>query len=269
MAAPFTFYRWLSRICIRSHHTSQFANRSAPGTVRGVRKVPPAPAPLLLDDDTVVDRAPQLVDLMRQGPCTRAQVARWVTNGVDVAASDVQGTSPLMLAASRGSLDIVVYLVGRGVAVNTMDRRGYTAFALAATGGRNEVAGYLKSRGANPNAVAPLFDMARAGRLQALRTLAHHGTQLHLRDRAGNTVLICAAAAGHLSVVAFLLQQGLDVELRNNRGVDAVQAALAGGHFRLATLLETGHDTYSAASLRYVRYRLRQWQLSPYRTSGR
>ena len=223
-----------------------------------------AAAEYLGEDDTVVDpprRGTPLVHLLSRGQTGREALLHWVKQGADIHAVDALGTTPLMLAARRGELDTVMFLVGRGAGVNVMDKRGYTAFALAACRGHGRIMAYLKSRGANPNAVAPVLDATREGRLQTLMLLVENGCSLELRDRAGNTPLIVAAAHGHLDLAHYLVQRGSDCRNTNAQQLTALDCSILGGHFRVAALLERGTHGLLRYSWRYWRYCLRQWQL--------
>lgn len=232
-----------------------------------------AQAEYLSEDDTVVDPprpGTPLVHLMAmaRGHSQREALRHWVKQGADIHAVDALGTTPLMLAARRGELETVMFLVGRGALVNSMDKRGYTAFALAACRGHGQVMSYLKSRGANPNAVAPMLDTVREGRLPTLQLLVENGCSLDLRDRAGNTPLIVAAAHGHMEMTRYLVARGSDRHSTNARQLTALDCSILGGHFRVASLLERGSHSLLRYSWRYWRYWLRRWRLrSPLKRS--
>ena len=223
-----------------------------------------ASAEYLGGDDTVVDpprHGTPLIHLLARGQTPREALLHWVKQGADIHAVDALGTTPLMLAARRGEIDTVMFLVGRGALVNSMDKRGYTAFALAACRGHAHIMAYLKSRGANPNAVAPVLDAIREGRLQTLTLLVENGCSLDLRDRAGNTPLIVAAAHGHVDMTQYLVARGSDRGTANGRRLTALDCSILGGHFRVAALLERGSHSLLRYSWRYWRYCLRRWQL--------
>jgi|GEM_PF-5120407 len=60
------------------------------------------------------------------------------------------GTAPLHLAASRGDLAVVQFLLDKGARVNAADADGKTALILAATKGDREMVELLLKRGADP-----------------------------------------------------------------------------------------------------------------------
>ena len=192
--------------------------------------------------------------------CVEA-IAALVGEGACIDARDAQGCSPLQLMARQGHLAAVKFLVGRGAPVNALDRRGFTALAEAAWHEHSCVVHYLRSRGANPNAVAPLLCGARQGRLGTVEMFLQHGCNVNLRDRAGNTALIWAARTGQLAVAKALLQWGAGRRLRNGRGHCALVAAVMRRHYRLAAMLETGHDCFVPYRMRHLRYIWQTWWL--------
>lgn len=63
--------------------------------------------------------------------------------GCDLSARDGHGSTPLMLAAGRGLLEVVKTLVAKGVEVNVLDDDGWTALACAVDAKQEECALYL------------------------------------------------------------------------------------------------------------------------------
>jgi ankyrin repeat protein len=59
-------------------------------------------------------------------------------------------TTPLHIAASRGKLAIVIYLVEMGAVVNARAKMQHTPLYMAAMHGHRQVVEYLLSNGANP-----------------------------------------------------------------------------------------------------------------------
>ena len=68
-------------------------------------------------------------------------------------AKDVDGSTPLAVAAELGNVDAVRLLLSEGMDVNVSDKKGWTPLHFAATTGRNDMAAELLSAGADPEAV--------------------------------------------------------------------------------------------------------------------
>ena len=85
-------------------------------------------------------------------------------------------TAPLHLAASRGDLAVVQFLLDKGARVDAEDKDGKNALILAATKGYREMVELLLKRGANPT----------------------------LSDTGGRTALFWALANGHKEIAEIL-----------------------------------------------------------------
>ena len=75
---------------------------------------------------------------------------------------------------------------------------------------------------------ARLFDAARSGDLQTLRSYVEAGAPATLTNSAGDSLLMLAAYHGHPELTAFLIECGADVNTCNDRG----QSPLAGAVFK-------------------------------------
>jgi ankyrin repeat protein len=114
-----------------------------------------------------------------------------------------------MLAAFRGSLEIVRLLHGRGGEINSS---GWTALHYAAFQGQTTVVKYLLENKAEVDARAPN----------------------------GVTPLMAAVRNGHVDVAKLLLARGADPNAKNDGGATALQWAVKGGNTDLAQVLKQG-----------------------------
>lgn len=110
--------------------------------------------------------------------------------------------TPLHVAASEGTLDMVKALVSAGASFDLPDVSGVT----------------------------PLIHAAAAGKPDIVRYLLDLGADIHHRTNSGGTALIWAAMGGRVApdmpeTIRLLLYRGSDIEAKTENGEDALQAA--------------------------------------------
>ena len=143
-----------------------------------------------------------------------ASVRALLGRGVDVNASEPDGTTALHWAAHQGDLDVLDLLLGAGVNVRAANRYGVTPLPLACENGNAAVIERLLIAGADPNVVLPggqtaLMTAARTGRADAVKVLLAHGADANATEGLrGQTALMWAAANGHAAAAAVLLAGG-------------------------------------------------------------
>lgn len=147
----------------------------------------------------------------------------------------------LLLAAVRGHLTMVRWLVARGVDPNS-DIQGTTALALAATDGDAASAQALLTAGAQVNKATkegytPLMAAARAGNLEYARVLLGAGADPRATASGGTTALHLAAQANADTVIELLLERGADMNARTKADYTALETALIVGAPRAARAL--------------------------------
>ena len=140
------------------------------------------------------------------------EAARRLLRPENRALEDMQGISPLAVAASEGQADIVALLLGNGVGANAAGRNGMSPLLMAAANGHAATVQRLLTAGATANASGAF----------------------------GNTPLIVATRNGHVPVVKLLLAAGANRQLRNTDGNSASDIADALGHAELEALLKAG-----------------------------
>ncbi|KAG5637455.1 hypothetical protein H0H81_004472 [Sphagnurus paluster] len=158
-------------------------------------------------------------------------------------ASSRTGFTALHAAASRGYLDIVMWLVEDcGAMPDLEDREGETALHKAALNGHISVVEYLLPGRADVHARdadgwTALHNACSKGYLDIVRWLCESGGATSLsngvrgvdiRSKDGWTPLMNASSKGHLPVVLYLLsKQSANPLVRNNWGETAYDAAAA------------------------------------------
>ncbi|XP_066529069.1 photoreceptor ankyrin repeat protein [Hoplias malabaricus] len=178
----------------------------------------------LLSDDSVFpdyereNNAEGTVDTLYQA-CAKNQASalrRILETGVtkdEVTELDINGRNALMLAVSKGFIDIVYELnTCPYMDVNHQDNDGYTALMIAAQAGFVNILTYILN----------FFS----------------GVDTELRDNRGFTALIKAAIQGNNDCVASLVMAGADIyAVDSNQGKDVKEWALKTGHFDTFTRL--------------------------------
>lgn len=174
---------------------------------------------------------------------------------------DLDGFTPLHIAASNGFIQGVEYLLSKGAGIDSIDFRGATPLIYACFNQHSDVAKLLLNRGADTRpsmTYAPRRDwsvLEAAHRCPAIiEMLINNYPQLDFRRQAmlggGHiTALYLAAANGITESVRMLLQQDVELEFEREpdsqfeRGWTALNAAAAFGHYDAARLLlEQGAD---------------------------
>ena len=108
--------------------------------------------------------------------------------------STVEGGTPLHIAADRGYLRIVEFLLEHGANPNMKNNYGRTPLHIAAMYGHLEVVEFLLEHGANPNVrnnygYTPLHFAVDGCFVDVVRVLLEHGADPTIRDNEGRTPL--------------------------------------------------------------------------------
>jgi len=143
--------------------------------------------------------------------------------------------SPLIVACSIGSADIVQLLLENGASAidDTSDVNGSSPLMTACEHGHADVVSLLieifKSMEPNVNATeqinkkctefhswAPLHYCANSGHAEVCRILLDNGAFMDSLDDIGRTPLHHASAKGHPEVVSLLVERGANVDIRDD-----------------------------------------------------
>ena len=124
-------------------------------------------------------------------------------------ATDDEGRTELIIAASQGEVDLMAALIDAGADISAVDEKGRTALICAAAEGQTEAAMTLLSRGAN----------------------------IDEKDQEGCTAISWAADQGHLETVRALLDRGADASLADSQGWTPLKFAEHASHNKIADML--------------------------------
>ena len=188
---------------------------------------------------TLADAAEQ-----RDRAAVRTQIAR----GVDVNATQIDGTTALHWAVHYDDAETAAVLVKAGANVNAANRYGVPPLALACANGNAAVVRLLLEAGADANATMKggetvLMMAARSGNVDAVKALLVRGAKHDLRERHGQTALMWAAAEGHAPIVRALIEAGADINATLDSGFTPFLFAVREGRIEaVRVLLEKGID---------------------------
>ena len=166
----------------------------------------------------------------------------------------------LGVAALRGALEAVRFLVEEGVSKDDGDTRGVTPLIYTSLNGHFSVVQYLLEQGADKDKATnddatPLFAAAQEGHLPVVQYLLEQGADKDKAMNDGATPLYIAAQNGHSAVVQCLLEQGADKDKAANDGATPLCIAAQEGHLAVVQCLveELGVDVNKATTDDYGR----------------
>uniref|UniRef100_A0A672Y3W7 Ankyrin repeat domain 27 (VPS9 domain) n=1 Tax=Sphaeramia orbicularis TaxID=375764 RepID=A0A672Y3W7_9TELE len=129
--------------------------------------------------------------------------------------------------------------------VNSSNIDGFTPLHVAALHGHSALVSLLIRHGANVNArtnqsATPLHLASQNSHIQVVRFLLECNAKLNKKDQYGNTPLIQACLRGNLETATTLLQSNALVNVANHQGNTALHEAVRGGHQLLVEALLRG-----------------------------
>ncbi|XP_074784007.1 protein fem-1 homolog A isoform X2 [Athene noctua] len=135
------------------------------------------------------------------------------------------GSTPLLIAARHGHLEVVEYLLDH-------------------CGARVEEGGSVNFDGETIEGAPPLWAASAAGHLGVVRSLLDHGASVNQTTLTNSTPLRAACFDGHLEIVRYLVgERGADLEVANRHGHTCLMISCYKGHREIARyLLEKGAD---------------------------
>lgn len=174
---------------------------------------------------------------------------------VDLGATDNNGRTPLMYAASSRSVETVQTLLDKGADPRTRDSLGATALWWAAMRGEAAVVKELIDAGSDVEIVGtitgwtPLIVAAGFGDPGSIEPLLDAHANIEAQDMIeGATPLIYAAMTGKVDAIKVLLKRGANIENSDRNGNTALLAcakASGGEAEKLRVLIEAGANIHA------------------------
>ncbi|XP_016398403.1 ankyrin repeat domain-containing protein 50-like [Sinocyclocheilus rhinocerous] len=156
---------------------------------------------------------------------------------------DVEGRSPLILAAQEGHCSTVRLLLDRKSPIDHRAYDGHSALSAAALQGYREIVELLMRRGADTDVRDAegrplLYLLVLEGRLDmAILLIEKGGVPLESKDAEGRTALHVAAWRGDLEGIELLLKYGADPNARDLDGRPPLHSVAWRGHAAAGRLL--------------------------------
>jgi hypothetical protein len=133
----------------------------------------------------------------------------FVERGVPIDTTDLNGCSPLLIAAQYGQSLAISYLLQKGANKFHMDINGDSALHWASFKGQPEVVFILLNAGLNPRqkdsyGQTPLHSASIKGDIQCVEMLMEHGGSVEDKDSNSKTARMLALGRRHKSLVKFM-----------------------------------------------------------------
>ena len=146
---------------------------------------------------------------------------------VDINLQDVYGWTSLMIASGYGNIDIIDRLFATGQCnANIENIFGDTALFIATERGRPEIVDRLVVYGANyyhlnNDGENLLYNAVRSRNINMIQKILSLGLDVNQQDIYGRTPLMTAVNFGNKEKIKILLEHGADPNIKNNFGQKA------------------------------------------------
>ncbi|KAI9163980.1 Ankyrin repeat domain-containing protein [Paramyrothecium foliicola] len=139
-----------------------------------------------------------------------SSVEKWFLQSRLVNQKNRRGSTPLLLAAVKGHIDVVKLLLGKGASVDAGEG-GFTPLHAATKAGHGDIVGLLLEHGANVNCRrvfkggrTPLIDASWKGYEDIVKLLLSKGAIVNTQDHFGDTPMTEALRWGHVDIFKLL-----------------------------------------------------------------
>ena len=163
-------------------------------------------------------------------------------------ASYIRKYTPLTYAIAINDFGIVQELIYSGADVNREDDAGWLPLVIAISKGNLEILKLLLRNEANPNMInmkpcTPVeFPLAKAierNDVEAVEILIEHGADVNFIDLLGRTPITYTFLRENTEILELLIQRGADINIVDNQGTSPITRAVGKNKINIARILIT------------------------------
>ncbi|KAG5674401.1 hypothetical protein PVAND_004375 [Polypedilum vanderplanki] len=169
-------------------------------------------------------------------------VRELISHGSDVNLQDLDNWTALLCAAKTGHLEIIEILLENGANIEQRDMGNWTALMWAAYKGHTQVVQFLLEHNADVNVngnyhISPLLWACGRGYTDIVQMLVQRGAKINVGDKYGTTALVWACRKGNAEIVDILLKANASVDSAGMYSWTPLLVATSGGHLDCVALL--------------------------------
>lgn len=190
-------------------------------------------------DDFFTAAKSRAIDWDMHAACFSPRVNRVIEllgRGADPNFADLDGLTPVMIAAQKGSRSLFELLVQHGAAIDAVDRKGWGIIHHASARGHTDFIRSIAARAPHLLHARDLDERTAVqiavihGHWRTACALLELGVAVNTADRYGRTAFLLAAEYGHLQILDCLERLGADTSCRDREGNAAIHEAARGGY---------------------------------------
>ena len=180
------------------------------------------------------------------------QVRKWLDQGLPPDYEADQVGTGLMVGAREGNIALMELMLARGANIEAVNNRGEQALLLAAWKGQLAAVKWLVEHGARVNREplqwTALHYAVFAGHKEVADYLMDQGAEVNARSPNGSSVLMMAAYEGKDQLAVRLMERGADPKIQNENGHTALDWAMKYDHTKVARVITNPEEFIDAAN---------------------
>lgn len=181
-----------------------------------------------------------------------SQIRQWLDQGLPPDYEADQVGTGLMVGAREGNIPLMELMLARGANLEAVNKRGEQALLLAAWKGQLAAVKWLVEHGAKVNREplqwTALHYAVFAGHQEVADYLMDQGAEVNARSPNGSSVLMMAAYEGKDQLAVRLVERGADPKIQNENGHTALDWAMKYGHTKVARVITNPEEFIVAAN---------------------